>query len=251
MKTITNYCCIFLLMVAAASCGKDSAGNNASHKVKSYVEDIEAVGNHTVQTYNVNYDEQDRITSIEATNKHGARMIYQYSAENSFTYDKYEDTVHFIHAIYFINSQSLIDSTWGHDYKQYGYKPDTTSAKFFYDENKKLVKQKQYLMSYLVPPVLYNTVTYQYDLKGTLTKESDSYQEISYGYDKALENTVQLEPFYFPFNKELPSHTFKTRLGITISTEHTYTFDDKKRLITEMAVGSDGIKTVRNYVYEQ
>jgi len=131
MKTSTIYCCIFLLIVTASSCGKDSAGNNASHQLKSYTEDITAVGGHTVQTYNVNYDEQGRITSIESTNRHGSRMLYQYSAENSFTYDRYEDTLHFIHTIYFINSQSLIDSSWGHDYKGYGYKPDTSSVKFF------------------------------------------------------------------------------------------------------------------------
>jgi hypothetical protein len=246
MKTSTIYCCLFLLIIAATSCGKDSAGNNnASHKLKTYTEDITAVGGHVVETYNVNYDQQDRITSVESTTRPGHRMVYQYSAENSFTYDKIEDNKVIAHNLYFVNSLSLIDSTW-----QYNNMRDTESVKFIYDVDKKLIKQKQYIISYLLPPVLYNTITFQYDLKGTLTKESDSYYETSYGYDKILQNTVQLEPFYFPFKEELPSHTFTTRFGTTIQTEHTYTFDDKKRLINEKAVASDGRITIRSYTYE-
>jgi hypothetical protein len=237
---------LFLLIVAASSCGKDSAGNNASHKLKTYTEDITAVGGHVVETYTVNYDGQDRVTSVESTTKPGHRMVYQYSAENSFTYDKIEDNKVIAHNLYFVNSLSLIDSTW-----QYNNMRDTESVKFVYDVDKKLIKKKQYLISYLLPPLLYNTINFQYDLKGTLSKETDSYYETSYGYDKALQNTVQLEPFYFPFNEELPSHTFTTRFGTTIQTEHTYTFDDKKRLINEKAVASDGRITIRSYTYEQ
>ncbi|AEW00003.1 hypothetical protein A4D02_25055 [Niastella koreensis] len=246
MKTTIIYCYLLLLLAAVSSCGKDSANNNASHKLKTYTEDITAVGGHVVETYNVNYDEKDRITSIESTTKPGHRLVYQYSAENSFTFDKIEDNNVISHNLYFINSLSLIDSTYG-----YNNMRDTESVKFVYDVDKKLIKQKQYLISYLLPPVLYNTITFQYDIKGVLTKESDSYYETSYGYDKALQNTVQLEPFYFPFKEELPSHTFTTRFGTTVQTEHTYTFDDKNRLINEKAAGSDGRITIRSYTYEQ
>lgn len=246
MKRLTSYFYIFLLLAAAASCGKEAANNNASHKLKTYTEDITAVGGHQVETYTINYDEQDRITSVESVTRPGHRMVYQYSAENSFTYDKYEDNKVIAHNLYFVNSLSLIDSTY-----QYNNMRDTEAVKFIYDGDKKLIKQKQYIISYLLPPVLYNTITFQYDIKGTLTKEWDNYYETSYGYDKALQNTVQLEPFYFPFKEELPSHTFTTRFGTTIQTEHTYTFDDKKRLINEKAVANDGRITIRSYTYEQ
>lgn len=245
MKRSTSYFYIFLLLAAAASCGKEAANNNASHKLKTYTEDITAVGGHQVETYTINYDEQDRITSVESVTRPGHRMVYQYSAENSFTYDKYEDNKVIAHNLYFVNSLSLIDSTY-----QYNNMRDTESVKFIYDGDKKLIKQKQYIISYLLPPVLYNTITFQYDIKGTLTKEWDNYYETSYGYDKALQNTVQLEPFYFPFKEELPSHTFTTRFGTTIQTEHTYTFDDKQRLINEKAVANDGRITIRSYTYE-
>jgi hypothetical protein len=247
MKTSTFSLYILLLIVAASSCKKDSAGDNASHKVKSYTEDITQIGGRHVETFTVNYDDQGRITTVQSTNRPGHRMVYQYSAENSFTFDKIEDNKVTYHSINFVNSQSLIDSTWW-----YNNMNDTSASKFIYDADKKLVKQKQYLIKfeYLPYPVLYNSIIYQYDLKGTLVKESDSYYETSYAYDKELKNTVQLEPFYFPFKEQLPSHTYSTRLGTTYETKHTYTFDDHKRVVSEKQERNDGKVIIMSYMYE-
>jgi len=254
MKTITTYLYIILLIAAISSCKKDSAGGSAGNKVVSYTEEITAVGSgRVVESYEVNYDAQDRITSVQSTNKHGSCTVYQYSAENSFTCDKYADTVHLFHSVYFINSQSLIDSTWGHEYKEAPYKPDTTSAKFFYNGDKKLVKQKQFLNSYLVPPVLNRTVNYQYDLNGTLVKETADDYESSYAYEKDNKNTVQLEPFYFPFNDQLPSNKYIVSKGTTMQTVHGYAFDEYKRVKTDTATSNDGrftIISIRNYTYK-
>jgi len=246
MKTLTSYFYIFLLIIAATSCKKDSAGNNASNKLQSYTEDITAVGGRVAETYTISYDGQGRITTIESTTRPGHRMVYQYSAENSFTYDKIEDNKVTYHSINFINSQSLLDSTYWYNNMQ-----DTSASKFIYNEDKKLIKEKQYLIkfAYLPYPVLYNTIAYQYDLKGTLVKESDSYYETSYGYDKDIKNTAQIEPFYFPFKEELPSHTFTTRLGTSFETKHTYTFDDHNRVISEKQERNDGRITIKSYTY--
>ncbi|MBO9203941.1 MULTISPECIES: hypothetical protein [Niastella] len=256
MKTITTYLYIILLIAAISSCKKDSAGGSASTKVVSYTEEITAVGSgRVVESYDVNYDAQDRITSVQSTTRPGHRMVYQYSSENSFTYDKIEDNKIKVHHIYFVNNLSLIDSTWHYENKSDpNYTNDTLSERFFYNEDKKLVKQKQYLNSYLLPPVLYNTVNYQYDLKGTLTKELDGEGETSYSYETDQENTVQLEPFYFPYNKQLPSHTYTMRHGTTTQVIHGYAFDDHKRVKTDTATSNDGrvtIITIRNYTYER
>jgi hypothetical protein len=247
MKKSTSYLYIFLLIIAAAACGKDSGGDNASHRITSYIEDITALGiGHVVETYTVNYDNMDRVTSVESSTRPGHKMIYQYSTGNSFTYDKYDDNKLIYHSINFINNQSLLDSTWWTNIQN-----KTSSSKYIYNEDKKLVKQKQYLIKDTFPQVLYNTVSYQYDLKGTLVKESDQgYYETSYAYDKVLKNTVQLEPFYFPFKEELPSHTYTTRLGITIETKHTYSLDDHNRVISERAEQNDGRITIRTYTYQ-
>jgi len=246
MKTSICYLYIFLLIVISAACKKESAGSNAPQKLKSYTEDFTALGiGHVVETFNISYDAQDRITSVVSATKPGHKLVYQYSNENQFTFDKYEDNKVTLHNTYFINGLSLVDSTY-----QYNNQRDTSSVKYMYDSEKKLVKQKQYILSYRVPPVLYNTVTFQYDLKGTLTKESDSYYETTYGYDEHINNTVQVEPFYFPFKQQLPTHTFTTRFGTTNTTEHTYTFDSNKRVISEKALSSDGRVTIRTYTYQ-
>jgi len=247
MKTSFCYLYIFLLIVISAACKKESAGNNAPQKLKSYTEEITVLGGgHTVETFNISYDAQDRITSVVSTTKPGHRLVYQYSNENQFTFDKYEDNKVTLHNTYYINgSLSLIDSTY-----QYNIQRDTSSVKYMYDSDKKLVKQKQYILSYLVPPVLYNTVTFQYDLKGTLTKESDNYHETTYGYDEHINNTVQTEPFYFPFKQQLPTHTFTIRFGTTITTEHIYAFDSNNRVIKETAKSNDGKVAITTYTYQ-
>jgi hypothetical protein len=247
MKIINSSLYILLLIIAIPACKKDTAGSShGNQKITSYTEDFTAPGvGHVVETFNVSYDGQGRITGIESASKKGHRMVYQYTGNDRFTYDKYEDDKVTLHNDYFINAElGLVDSTY-----QYNNQRDTSSVKYIYDSDKKLVKQKQYVHNYLLPPVWYNTVSYQYDLKGTLTKESDNYYETSYGYDDDVDNTVKLEPFYFPVQQRLPSHTFTTRWGITITTVHTYTFDPNKRISSEKAASSDGRVTIRTYTY--
>lgn len=248
MKITISALYILLLIVVVSACNKETTGrNNANQKITSYTEDFTAPGvGHVVETFNVSYDGQGRITSIGSTTKKGHRMVYQYTGNNRFTFDKYEDDKVTVHNDYFINEAlGLIDSTY-----QYNNQHDTSSVKYLYDSDKKPVKEKQYIHSFLMPPVWYNTVTYQYDLKGTLTKEADNYYETSYGYDDDIENTVKLAPFYFPVQAHLPTQTFTTRWGVTITTQHTYTFDSNKRISSEKAASSDGRVTITTYTYQ-
>jgi hypothetical protein len=244
MKTTFSSC--ILLLIIFTACKKDS-GSNASHKLKAYTEDFTAPGiGHLVETFNVNYDEQDRITSIVSATKPGHRFVYQYISNDQFTFDKYQDDKVTVHNVYFINSSlGLVDSTW-----LYTNQKDTSSIKYIYNNDKKLVKQKEYVHSYHTGAFLYNTVNYQYDLKGTLTKASDSFYETTYRYDTACTNTVQTQPFYFTFQKQLPSHEFTTRWGTTITVEHSYSFDAHQRLISDKAVSSDGRVTIKTYTYQ-
>lgn len=247
MKISTLSLVLSLLIVFNASCKKESAGN-ATHKLKTYTEDITAVGiGHVVETFNINYDEQDRITSVVSSTKSGHRLEYRYINEGEFIFEKIEDNKVTSHTSCFINSSlSLIDSTY-----QYNNRKDTVSMKYLYDSENRILMQKEYIHSYLIPaPVRANTIKYQYDLKGTLTKKTDSYSEITYRYDSTHKNTVQIEPFYFPVQEKLPTHTYTTRWGILITIEHSYAFDEHKRLISEKAVSSDGRVTVKSYTYQ-
>jgi hypothetical protein len=248
MKTTTLSLVISLIIILTASCKKESAGS-ASHKLNTYTEDVTAVGiGHVVETFNISYDEQDRITSVVSATKPGHRWEYQYLKEDKFSFDKIEDNKVTLHTSCFINtSLSKIDSTY-----EYNNRNDTVSMKYLYDSENRIVKQKEYIHSYLIPtPVWVNTINYQYDLKGTLTKKTDSYSEISYRYDTENENTVQIEPFFFPVQQKLPTHTYTTRWGTLTTIEHSYSFDDHKRLTSEKAVSSDGRVTVKSYTYQE
>lgn len=247
-KTSVFSLVITLLMVLHASCKKESTGSSAPQKLKTYTEDITAVGiGHVAETFTINYDAQDRITSIVSSTIPGHRLEYNYINKDEFTLDKFEGGKVTLHSINYINSSlSLIDSVY-----QYNNRKDTLSYKYIYNSDKQLVTQKEYLHSYLIKnPVWDNTVTFQYDLHGTLTKKTDSYSEVSYRYDAEYKNTAQVEPFYFPVQEKLPTHTYTTRWGILVTIEHTYTFDEHKRLISEKAVSSDGRVTVKSYTYQ-
>ncbi|OQP66516.1 hypothetical protein A3860_13605 [Niastella vici] len=238
--------CLLALVTFNTACKKDST-SNAPRKLKSYTEDVSALGvGHTVETFNITYDAQGRITSVVSTTKPGHKLVYNYINSDQFTFDRIEDDKVTLHSTYYINAEvSKIDSVY-----QYNIRKDTLSVKYLYNSDGQIIKEKEYLHSYLIPsPVWVNTVKYQYDLQGTLTKKSDDYYETSYRYDADYKNTVQLEPFYFPVQEQLPTHTYTQRFGTLITIVHTYTFDGDKRLISEKAVSSDGITTIRNYTY--
>lgn len=238
------------LLVLNTSCKKDSAaGISGRQKLKSYTEDITAQGiGHVVETFNVNYDGQDRITSIVSTTKPGHRLEYKYINNDKFTFEQIEDNKLMLHCDYFINAEvGKVDSLY-----QYNIKKDTTAFKYFYDKENRILKQKEYLISYLLPPVWYNTIDYVYDAKGILTKKVESFAEASYRYDAEFKNTTLLEPGYIPSQEKLPSHTYSVRFSITTTTEHFYTYDAQGRLATEKAVESDGSRQtikIRTYTY--
>lgn len=238
---------LVVVLVLNTSCKKDKAtGSPGRQKLKSYTEDITAVGiGHVVETFNVNYDGQDRITSIVSTTKPGHRLEYNYLNNDKFTFEQIEDHKVMLHCDYFINGEiGKVDSLY-----QYNIRKDTISFKYFYNSDNKILKQKEYLITYHLPPVWYNTIDYIYDGKGTLTKKQESFSEISYQYDAEYKNTTLTQPGYIPTQELLPTHTYNTRFSVTTSTEHSYTYDDKGRLTSERAASNDGRIIIRTYTY--
>lgn len=240
------------VLILNTSCKKDKdAGSSGRQRLKSYTEEITAVGQgHTVETFNVSYDGQERITSIVSTTKPGHRLEYTYIDNNKFTYEQIEDNKLMLHRDYFINAEiGKVDSTY-----QYNIQNKKISFKYFYDKDNKISRQKEYLINPYLPPVWYNTIDYAYDIKGTLTKRTEtSPAEITYVYDAEYKNTTLTEPGYIPSQELLPTHTYKIQFGITTTTEYTYTYDDKGRLSIEKAVEYDGSRqkvTVRTYTYQ-
>jgi hypothetical protein len=238
---------VISLFVLNSACKKESAGVSGVQKLKTYTEDITAVGiGHVVEKFDVSYDGQGRVTSVISVNKPGHRYVYKYLNNDAFTFEHIEDNKVMLHCDYFINGEvGKVDSVY-----QYNIRKDTLAFKYFYDSDNRIVKQKEYMHSYLMPPFVYNTISYIYDIKGTLTKRTESAAEISYRYDADFKNTARIEPDYIPAQEKLPTHTYSIRFNATTTIEHSYTFDDKKRLTSEKAVSSDGRITVKSYSYE-
>lgn len=239
---------VLSLFVFNTACKKEPAGSvSGPQKLTTYTEDVTAVGiGHVVEKFNVSYDGQGRITSVISVNKPGHRYVYQYLNNNAFTYEHIEDNKVTLHRDYFINKEvGMVDSVY-----QYNVMKDTIAFKYFYDSDNRLVKQKEYMHSYILPPFVYNIINYVYDIKGTLTRKTESSAETTYRYDAELLNTARIEPGYIPAPEKLPTHTYSTRFNATKTIEHSYTFDDKKRLTSEKAVASDGRVTVKSYTYE-
>lgn len=236
------------VMVINTSCSPDKdSGPNGPQKLQSYTEDITAVGiGHVVETFNVSYDDQDRITSVVSTTKPGHRLEYNYINNDKFTYEQIEDNKVTLHCDYYINGEiGMVDSLY-----QTNNRKDTIAFKYFYTSDNKILKQKEYMPNSLLPPILYNTIDYVYDTKGTLIKRKESFAEVSYRYDAVYKNTTLTVPGYIPTQELLPTHTYSTRFNITTTTEHTYTYDDKGRLINERAVSSpDGRIAIKTYTY--
>lgn len=240
------------VLIFSTSCKKDKdGGSSGRQKLKSYTEEITAVGiGHVVETFNVSYDGQDRITSIVSTTKPGHRLEYNYINNNKFTYEQIEDNKVMLHCDYFINAEiGKVDSLY-----QFNIRKDTIAFKYLYNKENKILRQKEYLITYYLPPVWYNTIDYVYDTRGTLTRKTEtSPAEITYVYDAEYKNTTLLEPGYLPSQELLPTHTYSTRFNITTTTEHTYTYDDKGRLTVAKAVTFDGSRQtviVRTYTYQ-
>ncbi|MCS3798865.1 hypothetical protein [Niastella sp. OAS944] len=239
------------VLILNTSCKKDKdAGSSGRQRLKSYTEEITAVGTgHTVETFNVSYDGQNRITSIVSATKPGHRFEYTYINNNKFTYEQVEDNKLMLHRDYFINAEiGKVDSTF-----QYNIQKDTIAFKYFYDKDNKIIRQKEYLITHYLPPVWYNTIDYVYDIKGTLTKKTEtSPAEYTYVYDAEYKNTTITQPDYIPSQELLPTHMYSVRFGITTTTEYTYIYD-KGRLSVEKAVEYDGSRqkvTVRTYTYQ-
>jgi hypothetical protein len=115
------------VLILSTSCNKDkAAGSSGRQKLKSYTEDRTAVGiGHVVETFNVNYDSQDRITSIVSTTKPGHREEYNYINNDKFTFEKIEDNKVTLHCDYFINGEiGKVDSLY-----RYNIRNDTISFK--------------------------------------------------------------------------------------------------------------------------
>jgi hypothetical protein len=230
------------------SCKKDnnSTGQNNSLP-KTYTEDIRSsvIGN-SVTTYNLVYDANNRQISMTSTPAPPVlKFVYAYVTDKTFTLDMYTYGTLSIHENFWINTASLIDSTF-----QYNDTQDTSTEKYIYDTNKQLIQKKEYDYSSSVSS-LYNTTSYTYDNLGNpITETDDQGKSITNDYYTDLPNTLTMGMLYTPQSKNLVKTSTLNSGGSTETATHFYTFDSSKRLIKDSVAttGSDLI-AIKSYTY--
>jgi hypothetical protein len=230
------------------SCQKDvnEPIPTVSTKVKTYTEEISnSSGVDNKETYNVSYDDRDRLSSIVSTSNPGDKFVYHYNADNSFTLEIYGSNSLVLHEIVYLTSFSLVDSTL-----QYDDTMDSSTEKYLYNSAKQLITLKEYDYSKATGSVLQNVHQFTYDNNGNVTQEKDLHTTTTYEYYPDLLNPGTLGELYFYQSKNLPKKTTITEPGFpSFTSTYTYTFDSYKRLTSARTVGSDGVIVVQSYTY--
>ena len=238
-----------IVLVALASCQKeysteDTAGDTPtpSIRVKTYTEDLTSGGTHTVTTFDLSYDNSNRLISMISETNAGDKFVFNYGS-GSYTGDIFNSNALSIHEVFFLNSNLFVDSTF-----QYNDTNDSTTEKYIYNGAKQLVTFKEYDYSLLTGSVLSNTTNYKYDSNGNQISATDDYSVTLYDYT-GLANTIVIGAPYFFVNKNLVKTTTYSFGVSTIILNHTYTFDGNNRLSTETITNGSTYTLIKTYTY--
>ncbi len=244
---LLNVLSLIAIVFIFNSCQKGITGGDPvipiSNKIKTYTEDVTSGGSHNVVTFNVAYDANDRIISLISAASPGDRFEFQYSNAN-YTLDIYGSNQLTIHEVFFLNGNSMVDSTF-----QYNDTNDSLTEKYIYNASRQLITLKSYEYSKATGSVLDNVENYTYDNGGNIIKLADNYSVTTYDYYTNLAgNVVALYP-YFPVPKNFVKTTTNVDGGTTVTLNHTYTFDSVNRLSTEKIVYDNNEVVIKSYTY--
>ena len=213
-----------------------------SSKVKTYTEDLVSRGSHTSLTFNLSYDNDNKMISMTSAASSGDRFEYHYSGD-SYTMDSYTSNTLTIHEEFYLNSFHFIDSTF-----QYNDTGDSTTEKYIYNAGKQLIAIRLYDYSLETGAELWNTTNLTYDNRGNVIKATDDNTVLTYDYYPDLVNNLAFGQPYLPLSKNLVKTTTFFD-GDTITAEHVYTFDAANRISTEKITTGSGEVAIKTYTY--
>ena len=238
------YAFAIVMVSCLISCKKDDngSGDPATARVKTYTEDYTSGIDHVVNTFNLNYDSDGRLTSMVATGNSGDRFQLSYE-KNTVTMELYAGHELALHTLCFLNTQNNIDSTI-----QYNNTNDFSSERYFYNSQNRLSRYIEY--DYYGPiPEITNVSDYTFDANGNIAQVKDRFSLTTYEYFTEYRNAPNLGFPSFPKSENLVKSTTMT-FGYTPQVwNHTYTFDTKKRLTSETISSSTGEVLVKSYTY--
>lgn len=246
MKRIAPLVFVAIIAVLAFSCSKEDSIHNdpaSSYKIKTYSEALYIPGLlDSTESFALIYDNHDRIIHLQSTTSPGTRIQYTYSGDQ-YVMEFIIDGHLSIHNTCYLNHLSLVDSSIQYEYN------DTTITRYIYNDNKQLVQQHLYDYTKFMGAKLFKTITYTYDVNGLLAGETDGTVVTTYKYDRVINNTVNAGMPYMPLPKQLPTQAIHVNGLDTETTDYTYNFDSKNRLIDDVAVESNGVTRTRTYTY--
>lgn len=245
---ILNLLSVIFIAFVFNSCQKEISNPDTvtppSNKLKTYTEDVTFLSGHNVITFNVAYDANDRIISLTSAASAGDRFEYQYT-NGGYTQDLYNSNQLSIHKVFYLNSNSLVDSAF-----EYNDTNDSSTEKYLYNSSRQLTAVKIYDYSLATGSVLYDTQNLTYDNNGNIIKSTDNSSVITYDYyTNLVSNLPALVPYYYQANKNLVKTTVGDIGGDIVTFSHTYTFDTSNRLSTETATGDNGEMAIKTYTY--
>ena len=219
-----------------------------SNKLRTYIEDASQTSSHSIDTFNVTYDNTNRITGLVSSQ---GSFLYSYLSNSTAGLDIYSGGALIIHEEAFLNGLSLLDSTI-----QFNNTNDTTTEKYFYTGTM-LTKQVTYDYSTVSGTSIFSTDTYTYDSNGNAIKDVETdgagnvQTTLNYTYSTYL-NNVSISPAFIPFKyKYLPATATELDESGTVEdvVTYTYEFDSNNRLIKETDAAQSGDVVVKKYIY--
>ena len=221
-----------IVSFALASCQKEYSTEDAAgtiptpfNKVKTYTEDLTSGGTHTVTTFDLSYDNSNRLISLISETNDGDKFVFNYSS-GSYTGDIFNSNALSIHEVFFLNSNLFVDRVFSITIPMI-----QLPKNIFTIAPNNSAYTKEYDYSLLTGSVLTNTTNYKYDSNDNQISASDNYSVTLYDYT-AFANSIVIGAPYFFINKKLVK-TATYSFGVsTIILNHTYTFDGSNRLST-------------------
>lgn len=242
----------FFAVLLFSSCKKNDVNENGnSNRVKTYIEDASATPYRKIDTFNLSYDGQGRIISMTAQSS-GGSFTYQYNPGN-IVMDIKNGSYLIIRQYTYLNSNQLVDSSF-----QFNDTNDSTAEKYLYDATGTITSRREYSGTGMP---FSSTTFHQYDAAGNLVMDidtdaaGDTVARKRYDHSTALNTNYfqsNLQPYLPRLHKNLVSRETNLSPDGTIEysyADHTYSFDDQNRVVTETVTDSYGNVVVKKYTY--